>query len=228
MCIGMQPPNPVLYSFIPLCVWSKYSFMPAGASAHVVYWFLMQRWHHCSCFSRWNGRGSLVITKCPCSRLKGPCEQLLILSKASKLVEEKVEPYGVVNKAVGGLAVSGQLLILKPLFRPPAWVVLLAVWQWHDSTQLSCVACPLEEWLAAMERFLVRLLLHVVLQHQALSNFVRVSSLSLPFVLLAFDLTWNELSSRRRMCAPDHQLPRKWLWHISTHIRFLFHVHTHT
>lgn len=43
-----------------------------------------------------------MITKCPCSRQKGPREQLLILSKASKLVEEKVEPYGVVNKAVGG------------------------------------------------------------------------------------------------------------------------------
>lgn len=86
--------------------------MPAGASAHVVYWSLMQRWHHCSSFSRWNGRGSLVITACPCSRLKGPSEQLLIFSKASMLVEEKVEPRLVVNKA-GGVAVPGELLILK-------------------------------------------------------------------------------------------------------------------
>lgn len=40
-----------------------------------------------------------MITACPCSRLKGPSEQLLIFSKASMLVEEKVEPRLVVNKA---------------------------------------------------------------------------------------------------------------------------------
>ena len=199
--------------------------MPAGASAHGVYWSLMQLWHHCSSFSRWRGGGSLVITERSYSHLSEASD----IFKCIRACRGEGGAKQACKIRRGGQ--SGRIAGSNPLFRPPQWILLL-LWFWKKNvgrlrtvylSQLSCVAWPRnrcllmqwaglqEGWLAAMERLPVRLWLHVVLRDQALSHFVHISFFSLPFCIIVLwpYLEWVQIRRIRTesgMCMPDQQL----------------------
>lgn len=164
--------------------------------------------------------------------------KLLMFSNASKPVEEKVGPYGVVNKA--GVAVLGELLVLiLPSGPRTEFYCCFWFWQWNVSGLRTVYPknwCLLmqwaglqEGWLAAIERPLVRLWLRVVFRDQALSNFVQVSSFNSPFCVIGLwpYLEWAQIRrirTERGMCAPDQQL----VMFLNANETTVTHVHTQT